>query len=653
MDKAGANGVFYVTTPIYYVNALPHIGHSYTTVAADVVARYRRLRGQRVLFATGTDEHGQKVFRSAQGQGRDPQDFVDEIAGAYQAAWKSFHIEYDVFIRTTNPAHVATVQYVFDKLRASGDIYAGEYEGWYCTACESYFREDELRDGNCPDCGRSVERVSQPAYFFRTSKYADRILSHLREHPDFILPQSRQNEVISFVSAGLRDACVSRRRTDWDIPVPGDETQSIYVWFDALINYLTVAGYPHDLEKFAQVWPPDVQLMGKDILPRFHATLWPAMLMALELPLPKRLVAHGWWVAPASDKTGLTKISKSKGNVIDPLQAAANLARVSGADNDVAVDAIRYYMLREVTFGLDGVFSMDSVVDRFNADLANDLGNLLNRSLPLVHRFLGGLLPGPAGGSHLAEETETTRLIYEQAMDQCDFSGALEALWRLVGRANKFLDERAPWNLHKAGKTAEAGQVLYEVADVARCIALGVAPFMPHVAQQMWRQLGLDGAGVTMSWQDFAPARTPAGTAVGEPRPIFPRIDVNKLQRTQEEQKTGKEKSAGAPVTLAEFARLDLRAGKIIAAERVPKADKLLKLTVDVGESQPREIVAGLAPRFQPEELVGLTVVVVANLEPATIRGVKSQGMVLAAGEQEPVAMVVLTPECPPGTKVR
>lgn len=653
MDKTGADSVFYVTTPIYYVNALPHIGHSYTTVAADVIARYRRLRGQQVLFATGTDEHGQKVFRSAQAQGKNPQDFVDEIAGAYQAAWKAFHIEYDVFIRTTDPVHVATVQYVFDKLRASGDIYAGEYEGWYCTACESYFREDELKEGNCPDCGRGVERVSQPAYFFRTSKYAEQILSYLQGHPDFIVPRSRQNEVISFVSAGLRDACVSRQRTDWDIPVPGDESQSIYVWFDALINYLTVAGYPHDPEKFSQTWPPDVQLMGKDILPRFHATLWPAMLMALGLPLPRQLVAHGWWVAPASDKTGLTKISKSKGNVIDPLQAAANLARVSGADSEVAVDAIRYYMLREVTFGLDGVFNMDSVVDRFNADLANDLGNLLNRSLPLVHRFLGGKLPSPAGTFALAAAAEETRQAYERAMDQYDFSGALEALWGLVRQANKFLDDRAPWNLQKAGETEAASQVLYEVADVARCVALGVAPFMPAVAREMWRQLGLDRESQPMRWQDFALGGTPAGTTVGEPRPIFPRIDVSKLQRAGQNAESGQGKPSGEFVTLAEFARIDLRAGKVLAAERVPKADKLLKLTVDVGEAQPREIVAGLAPRFQPEDLVGLTVVVVANLEPATIRGVKSQGMVLAAGEKEPVAMVVLTPECSPGTKVR
>lgn len=653
MDKTGANDIFYVTTPIYYVNALPHIGHSYTTVAADVTARYRRLRGQRVLFATGTDEHGQKVFRSAQAQGKDPQHFVDEIAGAYQAAWKAFHIEYDVFIRTTDPVHVATVQYVFDKLRASGDIYVGEYEGWYCTACESYFREDELRQGNCPDCGRGVERVSQPAYFFRTSNYAERILEHLRQHPDFIIPQSRQNEVVAFVSAGLRDACVSRQRTEWDIPVPGDDSQSIYVWFDALINYLTVAGYPHDTEKFAQTWPPDVQLMGKDILPRFHATLWPAMLMALSLPLPKRLVAHGWWVAPASDKTGLTKISKSKGNVIDPLQAAANLAQVSGADRDVAVDAIRYYMLREVTFGLDGVFSMDSVVERFNADLANDLGNLLNRSLPLVHRFFGGRLPGPTGAFELGEAVDGTRQAYEQAMERCGFSEALDALWALVRRANKFLDERAPWNLHKAGHAEAAGQVLYEVADVARCVAIGVAPFMPYVAAEMWRQLGLNGDTSAIEWDAFALGRTPAGTAVGKPRPIFPRIDVSKLQQAEEKRKENQEKPGGELVTLAEFARLDLRAGKILAAEGVPKADKLLKLTVDVGEGQPRQIVAGLAPRFRPEDLVGLTVVVVANLEPATIRGVTSQGMILAAGEQEPVALVVLTPECSPGTKVR
>ncbi len=663
--------VFYVTTPIYYVNARPHIGHAYTTVAADVVARYQRLRGREVLFATGTDEHGEKNRRSAEEKGVTPQEYVDEMSGLYKEAWREFHIEYDVFIRTSDPQHIAVVQDVFAKLRDSGDIYLGTYEGWYCVACESYYREDELQEGKCPDCGRPVERVAEPAYFFRLSKYAEPLLKHIEAHPEFILPEARRNEVVAFIERGLLDACVSRRKSEWDIPVPGDDTQTIYVWFDALINYLTVAGYGHDEEKFARVWPPDLQLMGKDILPRFHATLWPAMLMALGVELPRTLFAHGWWMAASEDKTGLTKISKSRGNIIDPLQSAELVAQVSGADRDVAIDAVRYYMLREVTFGLDGVFSMDNVLERFNADLANDLGNLLNRTMALVVKWHGGRLPDkPAGGeSGLAAEIDRARAGYEAAVEVCDFRRALEAVWEMLGAANKYLDVRAPWNLRKEGKQAEADAVIYDVLDVVRCAAIAVWPVMPKAAEEIWRQMGLAAQGAEMKWEEFAPRRLPDGLTAHEPKPIFPRIDIAKVEAAEAERKKAEEAVArakaakgsqpgekgdrSAMISFEEFMRIDLRVGKVVEAERIEGTDKLLRLMVDIGEQEPRQIVAGLAPAFGPEDLLGKNVVIVANLEPARIRGVESRGMLLAAGEDQPLGLVIVDRDCPPGTKVR
>ncbi len=647
---------FYITTPIYYVSGPPHIGHCYTTVAADTIARYHRLHGERVLFATGTDEHGQKVARSAREQGLEPQVFVDRLAETYKAAWRSFHVEYDRFVRTTEPGHKRVVQKIFARLRDRGDIYAGIYEGWYCVACEAYFREDELERGRCPDCNRTVETVAERSYFFRTSKYADAVAEHIEAHPEFIQPEQRRNEVLAFIHRGLLDACVSRQRSPWGIPVPDDATQSIYVWFDALINYLTVAGYLQDEDKFAQTWPPDLQLMGKDILPRFHGTLWPAVLLALELPLPKRLFAHGWWLAATNDDSGLAKMSKSLGNVIDPLASAEGLAEMSGASESIAIDAVRYYLLREVTFGLDGAFSMENLLARFNADLANDLGNLLNRSLPLLSRGFERRIPSPGGlTGALAELTEQVRGRYEEAIEVCDFRRALEALWELIRAGNKLMDERQPWNLLREGNREEAGAALYDVLDVARTAAIGLWPVMPEAAEEIWRQLGLAGAGQPLRWEDFRMGALPAGVEVGKPSPIFPRVDLAKVRGRagQEVKPPAAEVLEQKLITLKQFQELDLRVAKVLAAEPIAGADKLLKLSLDVGEEQPRQVVAGLATRYRPEELVGRTVVLVANLEPATIRGVESQGMVLAAGEREPLSLVVLDSECPPGTKVR
>ncbi len=638
---------FYITTPIYYVNDRPHIGHSYTTIAADVHARYQRLRGRQVLFSVGTDEHGQKVARSAQAQGMKPQEFVDHVVGFFKQMWERLHINYDRFIRTTNPDHMATAQHVFAQLRGSDDIYLGEYEGWYCVPCETYLTEAELVDGCCPECGRQVEQVTEQAYFFRTSAYADRLLEHIESHPQFIQPKSRRNEVLSFIKEGLRDACVSRSRMEWDIPVPGDESQSIYVWFDALINYLSQVGYPDELDEFNKWWPPQIQLLGKDILTRFHATLWPALLMALDLPLPDVLFAHGWWITDTGDK-----ISKSKGNVLDPYEVSQELAEISGATTAIAVDSLRYFLLREVTFGLDGAFSWHALLSRFNADLANDLGNLLNRTLPLVERYLGGVIPeaGPGAGE-LEDEIERTRTEIDQEMAQSNFSAALMDIWELLASTNKFLDSREPWTLYNESKQVELEAVLYDVLDCIRVVAIMIEPFMPRVSDEIWQQLGLQSAQIEKYWEDCCALKLPSDITVEPGRPIFPRVDIKRaMERLQAESQEQPEPAAADMISIDEFEQVELCVGTIVEAHRIPGADKLLRLIVDVGEPDTRQIVAGIAEQFNPRELLEVQVVVVTNLEPATIHGVESHGMILAAGANKPEALVITNSKCAPGT---
>jgi len=641
---------FYITTPIYYVNDRPHIGHSYTTIAADVHARYHKLQGAPVLFATGTDEHGQKVARSAQVQGVEPQEFVDDVVGFFEQMWHRLHINYDRFIRTTDSHHIATVQHVFSQLRESDDIYLGEYKGWYCVPCETYLTEAELVDGCCPECGREVEQITEQAYFFRTSAYADRLLEHIESHPQFLQPKSRRNEVLSFIKEGLRDACVSRSRMEWDIPVPGDQSQSIYVWFDALINYLSQVGYPDELDEFNKWWPPQMQLLGKDILTRFHATLWLAMLMALNLPLPEVLFAHGWWITDTGDK-----MSKSKGNVLDPYEVSQELAEISGATTAVAVDSLRYFLLREVTFGLDGSFSWRALLSRFNADLANDLGNLLNRTLPLVERYLNGVVPEPGpGAGELGEEIQRIRTHIEQEMVQSNFSAVLAAIWELLAAANKFIDTREPWTLYKESKQVELEAVLYDVLDCIRVIAIMIEPFMPKASDEIWQQLGLQSARVEKCWEDCCALKLPSGIMVAPGRPIFPRVDIKRaMDQLQAEREEEQEPPAAKTISIDEFKQVELCVGTIVEAYRIPGADKLLRLMVDVGESEPRQIVAGIAQQFNPRELLEVQVVVVANLESATIHGVESHGMILAAGADEPEALVVTDSKCQPGTIIR
>lgn len=654
--------VFYITTPIYYVSGKPHIGSAYTTIAADVLARYHRLRGETVLFATGTDEHGQKVLRGAAQAGKSPQDFADSLVAEYQRAWERLHISCDRFIRTTEAVHVTVVQRVFQRLLAQDDIYLSDYTGWYCVPCETYFLESDLQDGNCPDCGRPAEQVSEQAYFFRSSKYADRLLNYIEEHEEFLGPESRRNEVLAFIRSGLQDACVSRSRTDWDIPVPDDPEQSIYVWLDALTNYLTVAGYTEDEGSFESIWPPDVQLMGKDILTRFHATLWPAMLMALDVALPKRIFAHGWW----NDDSG-EKMSKSRDNVIDPFEVVDALVEHSGVRTSFAVDTLRYHLLREVPFGLDGSFSVTGLLSRFNADLANDLGNLLNRSLPLVERYMEGRVPdpGPACGALTAEinsAVETT----ERCLEQVNFRDTLTAIWEIVKRCNKYIDEREPWKLHKQGKRVELDAVLYDILDCIRIVAILIDPFMPGVSEEIWDQLGLKSAQVPRRWTDTRTGRLASDIQINRGAPIFPRIDLERVKASMKAESQDAEQSPAAPangdsekadrmdtISFEQFTKLDLRTGKVLQAERVPGTDKLLLLRVDIGEAEPRQVVAGLAEQFNPRQLPGKTVVVVANLKPATIAGQKSEGMILAAGDAQPLALITTDAEVEPGEKVR
>lgn len=674
---------FYITTPIYYVNGLPHIGTSYTTIAADVFARFQRRRGKEVLFLTGTDEHAPKIAQAARAAGKDPRDFVDELAVAFQDTWKRLEISYDQFIRTTETRHVNVVQDVFARLRDQGDIYKGTYEGYYCVPDETFWTESQVikdPDGTVrcpnPECGRPVQRVSEENYFFRLSAYNDRILEYIESHPKFLEPDFRRNEVLAFVKEGLRDVSITRKGEGWGIPVPGDPDFVVYVWFDALLNYLTAVGYLQDDAEFEKWWPANVQLMGKDIFVRFHCTFWPGMLMALGLPLPERLFGHGFWTVEGE------KIGKSKGNVVAPDELAAELSRQSGCLPDIAVDAIRYFVLREAPFGQDATFTLAALTRRFNTELANDLGNLLNRTLALVEKYFNTVVPKPEN-----VEQSITNVIEEAARNAADAlddlrpQDALESIWTIVAAGNRYIDEQAPWKLQREGETARAGTVLYTVLDAVRSAAILLQPFMPAATQAIWAQLGIPAELKAQTWEDAAtPHRLPWDNPTHPGAPIFPRIDPKKKQEAVARmEQEGNPKTPAAPhpdlpipavpqgaeageapapeaeprIGIADFQKVRLKVAKILAAEAIPKAKKLLKLTVDAGEAAPRTLVAGIAEHYQPEDLVGLSVVIVANLEPATIRGIESNGMVLAAEAGEHVVLLGPRGDLPPGAGVR
>jgi methionyl-tRNA synthetase len=646
---------FYLTTPIYYVNDVPHIGHAYTTIAADVLARYKRLAGYEVFFLTGTDEHGIKIERSARERGVSPQEWTDTVSASFRNLWARLNISYDDFIRTSQPRHQAVAQAVFQKAYDKGDIYKGLYEGWYCIPDETFLLESELQSGNCPICGRPVEWITEEAYFFRLSKYQDWIVEHIEAHPTFIQPVSRRNEVLSFVRSGLRDLCVSRSTFTWGIPVPFDPSQVIYVWIDALTNYITAIGYGTEPQTFGKFWPANIHLIGKEIL-RFHAVIWPILLHSVDLPAPLQVFAHGWWTADGE------KMSKSKGNVIDPGQLAEELAQRAGASVETAVDAIRYFVLREVAFGLDGDFSHLALVQRFNSDLANDLGNLLSRTLTMLERYCQGIVPEPLTlqntASVLAEAASKLLADLDPLLNELAFHRALARVWEYVRLVNRYVDEQAPWALARdAAQRRQLDTVLYNQVEGLRIVALLLFPFMPHTAASMWRQLGIEGNIATQNLtQATAWGGTRPGIAIQPGEHLFPRIEtgrpVPEAKAIAKVADTPSQESPAATLSFEEFQKLDLRVGHIVNAELVPKANKLLKLTVDLGHEY-RTVVAGIAESYRPEALIGKNIILVANLAPRTLRGIESQGMVLAAESDGQIVLAGFDVAVPPGSKVK
>lgn len=639
---------FYVTTPIYYVNDVPTVGHAYTTVACDVLARYHRLRGDDVLFTTGTDENGQKNVQAAEDRGLEPRPYVDQMADDFRRQWQSLNISYDDFIRTTEERHWRAVQAFFEKLHATGDVYLDTYEGWYCVSDETFFREEEIVDGKCPnpECGKPVGWMSEPAHFFRFSKYQQPLLDYIEKHPGWLLPEFRKNEVVAFIERGLNDVCISRQST-WGIPIPPSIPESkghvVYVWTDALINYLTCAGYPDDPDRVARYWPADVHVMAKDIFVRFHATLWPAMLMSVGLLLPKRIVAHGWWMQ------GGEKISKSRGGPVPrPGFVLDAVIQETGCSRAAAVDALRYHMLREVPFGLDGEFSVEALLGRYTDDLGNDLGNLLHRVLPMIARYRDGRIPDAAPPDpDLHPAARAAAEGWERAVETLDFRSGLEAVWAFLAAANRYVDQKAPWSLAKSGDEQALDRVLYSAAEAIRIAAVLIAPVMPSTADEIEAQLGLQDWRRT--WDQAGQwGLLPPGCRIGRPAPLFPRPEPAKTSAAKATPKTKTSGEKETPlISIKDFQQVDLRVAEILTAEPVPNADKLLKLTVDIGDEQ-RTMVAGVALSYRPEELIGKKVVVVANLEPATIRGVRSEGMILAGWLQgDDTSISILTPERP------
>lgn len=685
---------FYITTPIYYVNGVPHVGTATTTLICDALARFHKLAGEEVFFLTGTDEHAQKVANAAAEAGVSTQEFVDRVSQHFVRTWQFLGIDYDRFIRTSEQDHKEVVSEVFRRLQATGDIFVGPYEGWYSVSDETFYRDTDVIPSPtllgvtiARESGSTVERVTQENYYFRLSAYGDRLLNYITDNPDFLQPDTRRNEVIAFIQDGLRDVPVSRRNTGWGIPVPGDPASVVYVWFDALINYLTATGWP--APGYEELWPADIHMVGKEIYTRFHATLWPAMLMGLGLPLPGHVIGHGWWLVRGE------KGSKSKGNIPTSQEAVRQIMDISGAEEAFAIDAHRYYLLRDISYTGDAEYGAKNLIARYNGELANNLGNLLNRSVKMLHQFCGGIIPetpAQGDGGDLARSAGETAAAVEQCYRNANVGAALENIEQLVALGNKAIGSSEPWKRAKEGDQSAVDASLYSALELLRIVSVLLDPVMPKAAAAIRAQLGIAGPitfADALQWGLLRP-----GSQAGDPIPIFPRADPKLLPKEEvKEEMTASETTPNKPAPSTEaspvgaattptantapplsapveaavasvqtpliayddFAKVQLRVAQILTAEPVPKTTKLLRLTIDVGEDAPRQLVAGIAESYAPESLPGRKIVIVANLQPATIRGVKSNGMLVAATGPDGKAILLAPddPTVPNGSKIK